>query len=155
MIALGRLDDMIENALNLETDKAINHSVSKPPRQFFILELNRRRQLFFQGRDAEGKLLSSIGGKYSPFTLAEKEGNRPVNSPSLIDLFDTGAFYDSFKIVVQNDGFVIEANTIKGGDDLQDRWGSELLGLTDDSIDFLRPTIAPDVVEYTREELLG
>lgn len=154
MIELGGLDDLVSNGFSLETDKAMAHAIAKPPIQFFLIELNRRRQLFFQGKDAQGKLLSQIGGPYSPFTLAEKEGTRPNNSPNLINLFDTGEFYDSFTIIVQNDGFVIEADTIKEGVDLQDRWGDELIGLADESIEFSKPTMTPPVQEYVVETLL-
>ena len=151
----GRLDDIIENVKGLDVNQALAFSISKPNIQFFILELNRRRQLFFQGIDAEGKLLSSIGGNYTLFTLQQKQGTRPVNAANLINLFDTGDFYDSFRIILQEDGFLIEANTIKEGTDLQDRWGDELLGLTDDSREVLIEKIQPDIVEYLKGAILA
>ena len=151
----GRLADIIGNVKGLDVNQALAFSISKPNIQFFILELNRRRQLFFQGINAEGKLLSSIGGNYTLFTLQQKQGTRPVNAANLINLFDTGSFYDTFRITLQEDGFLIEANTIKEGTDLQDRWGDELLGLTDDSIEVLIEKIQPDIVEYLKVAILA
>ena len=154
MIEFGRLSDMVKNAAALSSDGAAAFALDNPKNEFFILELNRRRQLFFSGINAEGKLLSRIGGNYTLFTLREKEGTRPVNDPSLINLFDTGAFYETFSMKLEKDGFLIIADTIKDGEDLQDRWGDELLGLTDESKELAGQQIQPEVVEYVRENLL-
>lgn len=154
MIQFGRLSDLLENATDLEMPESVAFAMSKEFNQFYVLELNRRRQLFFQGINAEGKLLSSIGGEYKPFTLLKKAGTRPVNSARLINLFDTGDFYNTFNIKLEQDGFLIIADTMKEGQDLQDRWGNELLGLTDESKGLAAEQIAPDVIEYVADKLL-
>lgn len=154
MIEFGRLSDLVKNAVALSTDEATAYAMNNPKNEFYILELNRRRQLFFRGINAEGKLLSRIGGNYTLFTLREKEGTRPVNDPGLINLFDTGAFYDTFNIKLEKDGFLIIADTIKDGEDLQDRWGDELLGLTEESRALAGQQIQPEVVEYVEKTLL-
>lgn len=151
MIEFGRLEDLALNGQKLDRDAAVRSSVSRQPIQFFIMELNRRRQLFFQGKDSTGKLLSRIGGQYTAYTMrVGRKRNR-----NIIDLFDTGEFYESFQVRDEKDGLVIEADTMKEGDDLQDRWGDDLLGLTDDSIERLAPEMVEDVQEYVLDMLLG
>lgn len=150
----GRLSDLVENATALSVEGAVASALAVPKNEFYILELNRRRQLFFRGISAEGKLLSTIGGRYSPVTLRKKQGKRPANDAKLVDLFDTGAFYESFSMKLEEDGFLIVANTIKGGDDLRDRWGDELLGLTDESRELAGVQVQPEVVDFAVETLL-
>lgn len=154
MIEFGKLTDLINNATALTTNGAVAFAMGKNENQFYTLELNRRRQLFFQGIDAKGKLLSSIGGPYTLFTLRQKEGARPVNRANLIDLFDTGEFYSTFNIILERDGFLIIADTKKEDGDLQERWGNDIVGLTEESQEMLGGRIQPDVLEYTKGELL-
>lgn len=108
-----------------------------------IIELNTRKQLFDKGVDADGKRLSSIGGGYTDFTIMiKRESNLPEDR---VTLFQTGDFYSSFRIKPYRGGFTIEANTIKDGEDLQDRYGRNILGLNEES----RKTL----VEYYLKEI--
>ena len=86
--------------------------------------------------------------------MLNKDPNRPNNVPSHIDLFDTGDFYESFEVKVMSDGFLIEADTIKDGEDLRVRWGNDILGLTDFSISELGKAIQPKVLSYILDSLL-
>lgn len=104
-----------------------------------IIFLNTGIQLFEKGINAEGKLLSEIGGDYAESTVINKKSKGlPFDR---ITLFDEGDFYDSFKVEVVKGDIVIFANTIKMGIDLQDRWSNEMIGLTEESksdlVDFL------------------
>ena len=47
-----------------------------------------------------------------------------------------------------------EANTIKGGKDLQQRWGSDILGLTNESIEELIEFLIPQIREYLVSKIL-
>ena len=86
-----------------------------------VIRFNTDEQLFEQGLDANSVSLESIGGKYSPVTvIIKQEQSLPTDR---VTLFDTGAFYSSFRVTAENDGFVIIADTAKEGADLQDRWG--------------------------------
>lgn len=147
----GRLSDLVENVLSLSVDEAIHSSIVREPIQNKVIELNTRGQLFNKGIDAEGKLLSDIGGRYSPYTM--QVANK--RSPNLIDLHDTGDFYRSFRVLPVKDGFVIEADTIKEGEDLRDSWGNDIVGLTDLSMEILAEAMLQDVREYALDKMLS
>jgi len=96
-----------------------------------ILEMIQQDQLFKQGIDEDGDII----GTYSEWTEIlnpDKVAGTPYT------LFDTGAFYESMKIVVLNDAFVVEAQPIKideNGEktDLFENYGEGIIGLTDEN----------------------
>ena len=123
----------------------------EPDLQDLIIHLNTEEQLI-EGVNAQSETLESIGGKYSQVTIFFKERN---NQPfDRVTLKDTGAFYDSFKVYYEKDGIVIDANTIKDGEDLQERWGNDILGLTDESKEKLIFFLQPLIVEFIRDYII-
>lgn len=110
----------------------------------YIVLLNTDEQLY-QGVDSEGTPLSKIGGDYAPFTKSKKQREgQPTNR---ITLFDEGDFYNSFKATALKKGISINADYSKPGTDLRDRWGDELAGLTDESLEELRQEFIPKLRE--------
>ena len=148
----GRLRDVLTNVINLDSDEVMFVVLSRPDVQELIVILNTDEQLF-QGINADGISLNDIGGDYSLFTTVpiKKAKGLPFN---FVTLFDEGDFYDTFKVKVQKDGFIIEADTIKEGTDLQDRWGFELLGLTDESKNELVENIKEYIVAIITKKIL-
>lgn len=127
---------------------------NEPDFKDLVIELNTKNQLF-EGIDANGVTLSSIGGGYAPVTIAIKRtNNQPFNR---VTLKDTGDFYKSFEVRYEMGGIVIDADTIKDGDDLRDRWGDDILGLTHESIEtlifFLKPLIVEFISDYITQDL--
>lgn len=118
--------DVIELARWLSNQKPsdlIKDAVNSGDVEAEIVDVNTRQQLgFFE--DSEGKKLSSIGGEYSPFTQEVKG-----LGPKEINLNDTGKFWDSFKVSPIKDGYRINANTFKDGQDLTVRWGDDIIGI--------------------------
>lgn len=106
-----------------------------------IVRLNTKgeqtSQLAF-GVNSKDEDLSDIGGEYSPYTLFL----HPEKTKDLVDLHDTGYFYNSFRTNYINDAdpaIMITADSIKeGGVDLITRWGKDIIGLSEDNIDILR-----------------
>jgi hypothetical protein len=69
-------------------------------------------------------------------------------------LRDTGAFYSTFKVkTIANGDLVIDANTIKDGEDLQDNFGV-VIGLTEESKDVLRERAKPLIMIYVKSKVL-
>jgi len=96
-----------------------------------IVEMNTQDQLYDKGINSQGQDLKSIGGDYSNVTKNIKSYfNQPYDR---ITLKDSGDFYRSFKVRVVNDTIIISADTIKDEDDLTQRWGTDILGLTQES----------------------
>ncbi len=120
-----------------------------------IIKLNTQDQLFEQGIDSQSVTLESIGGKYSDVTISFKQtDNLPFDR---ITLFDTGAFYESFSVTYEMGGIVINADTIKDTGDLRERWGNDILGLTDESLAklvfFIQPLMVEFIIEYITQDL--
>ena len=109
--------------------------LKKPKTQKYITDLNTKVQLFGYGEDSRGirlDVVSDIGG-YAPSTIKIKaRKGQPTNR---VTLKDTGDFYKTFDVQVKpNADFSITANTKKGGQDLEDRWGDNILGLQDENV---------------------
>lgn len=119
--------------------------------QEFILDLNRKDQLFDKGINSEGQTLESIGGGYSPVTeiinqnkvFSYKGSSKKKIAGESPFLFDTEDFYKSFKVFVTKSEIRIDADPNKDGINLFFEWGEEIVGLTEGSIDKLRQYVLP------------
>ena len=153
-LSWGRLSDMIDNSKKLDINKAFELSLGDKSIQVFIVDMNTDEQLFDEGIDSTGTSLESIGGEYAPSTIEVKiDSDLPFTH---ITLFQDGDFYSSFRVFVGKDSFTIDADSLKtGGVDLVDRWGEDIVGLTDENIGFLIKELIPAIVEYLATTLLS
>ncbi len=133
-----------------KTDAIVRRILSRKDVQDFIIKMNTEDQLFDKGIDSLGVKLDSIGGGYTAFTLSIKsEKGQPTDR---VTLKDTGEFYESFRIRLGADFFVIEANTIKDQDDLTARWGKDILGLTEESTQKLIDKLKTELIEVIHQK---
>lgn len=117
-----------------------------------VLDLNTEGQLFL-GIDSTGERLADIGGAYSPVTVRIKqEQGQPTDR---VTLKDTGDFYRSFDLVAGPKAIIITADSIKGGVDLQIRWGDALLGLTPESKQEIIDYLLPDIRKMLLQKIHG
>ena len=79
---------------------------------------------------------------------SKKEKGLPYDR---ITLFDTGDFYDTFKVIPFLGGFEIDANPIKENTNLFDEFGEDILGLTEES----REILVQYYTDVIRRELIG
>ncbi len=140
--------DLTDRIAKLDEGLLLRNFVSIPAVQTFILDLNKRDQLFNKGVDSENRAL----GVYTPFTINSKqERGVPVPSDFHITLFDTGEFYSTFVIIPGKDFFEIDANPIREDTNLFEEFGEDILGLNDENlqvlIDFFKETISLRVRE--------
>ena len=144
------LNKIAENALKLDQDKYFREFFGRKDVQDIITRLNTEEQLF-KGFDSTGKDLSAIGGPYTRLTqVIKRRKGQPTNR---VTLKDNGEFYDSFKVSVERDGFVIDADTIKDGQDLMVRWGRDIIGLTDENLQQLIDVYQEYFIERTNQDL--
>ncbi len=119
-----------------------------------IIELNTQEQLFKKGINSYGISLSAIGGNYSPYTLLL----HPEKVADRITLNDTGEFYESWRVTVNQSGITIDADPIKtdekGTTNLFQEWGVDVLGLTDESLEKLKIKVIPLYHEYILRTIL-
>lgn len=143
--------ELIDNLKSLDISVLLNEILRDPSLQKLILDLNKEDQLFDKGIDSKGTRLSTIGGLYSPVTL--RLSKTPKKSLSDINLKDTGDFYDSFTLKINARSFRIDADTIKESGNLIDRWGTDILGLTEESLEKLTRILLPLLLNKIREKL--
>ncbi len=134
---------MIANVKKLDSDKLLQKVLEPTQFQFDILELNKS-QLYEQGIRSDGSFI----GYYSAFTIRRKVelGARYDH----ITLNDTGEFYQSFKFGNGNDAITISADTEKPDVDLAQKYGNNILGLSDDNKQQTEEWIIPGL----RDEIL-
>ena len=143
----GLIEDIINNALNLNEDHAWFQVIDREI-QWEIIRLNTIDQLFDEGLKSDGSYLPD----YSPASVqifGKREGH--------IQLHDTGDFYRSFVVKVDSKGFDIIADTKKGigaKDDLL-RYGIDILGLTDENTEVITNALIIKYREYLEEKLWG
>jgi hypothetical protein len=114
-----------------------------------VIDMNTEDQLYDKGIDSLGRSL----GDYAPFTVEKKKakGQRYDH----ITLNDTGAFYDSWVVVVSRDAFTIDADDSSLYDEpLFQVWGNDVAGLTDENMDVLRDYLIENYLRYISNELL-
>lgn len=154
------LKDLAERIKSLSIDDLMRVLSQDKTFTDFIIELNTQKQLFDKGIDSTGKRLSDIGGEYSEVTLnIARDRGRSKKSESDINLNDTGDFYRSWKVFLDNNNDLqIEADSLKtswdGTIDLLDRWGANILGLTEDSLEQLRLRAKLILIPYVKNKLL-
>lgn len=147
---MQKLKNYLNRIKSLQRDEQLQKAVKNKEILGLIKVLNTGNQLF-QGVNAEGVRLDTIGGSYTPFTKKEKiKKGQPTDR---VTLFDTGEFYESFSIKAEKDGIIIDADYNKEGDDLRERWGGNLAGLTDESKEELKNELIPKLKDVLRLDL--
>lgn len=139
----GAIKDIGNNLQRLNPNRLMRDSIDDATLKAQIIDLNQS-QMYDKGIDAKGETL----GDYSPVSVA-KYGKRPGH----IQLKDTGEFYDSMKVGVEEDKFVITGDTNKGDVDLANIY-PDALGLTTESKDEIIPEITQRLTEKIKEEIL-
>ena len=114
-----------------------------------ILDLIREGQLRDQGIDGDGDFI----GFYSFATELISNGEKQEGDHYTLD--DTGAFYRSMFIRVFADRFEIVADGQKDDDNLFDKFGDEIIALTDENLEKVAVMVRKSYVDYVRRVLLG
>ena len=142
-------------AIKLNENKVFRHVISQKEIQIESIVLNRDIQLFKKGVDSFGNGLRSRYARgsnvYADTTIAMKrENGQPTDR---VTMRDTGALYNTFKTKVVADELIIEADTFKGGKDLQKTWG-QFIGLDEYSKEILIEKSKPIAIDYIKSQLL-
>lgn len=154
------LKRLAQGVLSLNANLIIQQIILNNNFQEYILDLNRRDQLF-EGINSLGVELDS----YSEFTEVLLEGDRSNRfnykgkskkklAGEPVFLFDTGEFYDSFTLEVNTDALIFDADPIKDdGTNLFNEFGSDILGLTPENTQKLVILLSEKVVPFIQETI--
>lgn len=115
----------------------------------FVIQMNTIDQLYDEGIDSLGRKL----GDYSPFTVEKKKskGQRYDH----ITLKDKGYFYDSWIVIVDKKGLLLDADDESKYDEpLFTLYGEDVLGLTEENKLKLFYIIRENYINYIKNELL-
>lgn len=145
-----RLWDFFKKAKKLNQGRLFVDVISQTHVKNLIIDLNLE-QMRVDFMDSEGRKLNEIGGDYSFFTV---EWGKKNNAQS-VDLYDTGYFHNSFKVVkVTAQGFYIDSDPMReDGSNLEERWGDKLEGLTFENLSQLRKYILPWYIKEIKAKL--
>jgi len=149
VIDFTRIDKLLLNAQTIKVGAAWIFAVDKEV-QNEIIRINTEDQLEEEGIDSLGRPL----GDYSPYTVVLKRlsGDRFDH----ITLKDEGDFHESFTITVTESGWVQDAtDTGKYDQPLFEVWGVDVLGITDENMEFIKRMIIEKYIEYVRGFLLS
>lgn len=110
-----------------------------------IVRLNTEEQLFNEGIKSDGDYLPD----YSDTSV-----NLYGKPNGHIRLYDTGEFFESFRILVFGEDAEIVADTRKEDTDLAEKYGKAIIGLTNESKDILTKIILQVLREVVRKDVL-
>lgn len=113
-----------------------------------IKHLNTEEQLRKDRTDSLGARL----GVYSFATEFISGGEKKAGE--FINLFKTGAFYDSWIVEVREALILINANPLKDGTNLFDEYGIDVLGLTDENLQIIIDHALEFHINYYRRNIL-
>ncbi len=149
VVDFTRIDKMLTRAKTMSEEAVWLWSVDTDVKDE-IVRMNTIEQLYEQGVDSRGVSL----GEYSPVTIMFKQlkGERYDH----VTLYDEGDFYASFEIEVKKDSFIIHADDSSKYDrPLFDVYGLDVLGLTDENMEWIKQMILDNYIAYVREQLLS
>jgi hypothetical protein len=112
-----------------------------------IIDWIQQDQLIDEGINKFGKII----GCYSYATELISNGKKKQGDH--YNLFDTGAFFRSFVVIVGIDAIKIDANAQKGEDNLFKKFGNKIIGLTDENFKKLKELVKKSYISYARKVL--
>lgn len=120
-----------------------------------IINLNREKQLYVEGVGLDGQIV----GTYSFFTQVLSEGisgkGFPKRAGSPFNFYNTGEMYQSFRVIVDKEGFTIDADAEKLVDSDIIENENQILGLTNESKIELAKEVIPLIAAEIRKGLLA
>ena len=147
------LRHIANNIASIDINSILNKLWKDTVVQDFILEeLNQDNQLR-KGLKSDGGIVGQyVSDAYANFKQARPGRRAPKG---IVDLYVTGDFYRTFRVIPINNGFEITANTSLYEDtDFAVKYGDEILGLSQDSIlklqEFLIPLIRQEILKVIR-----
>lgn len=137
-----RLYKYAENLQHIDTKQTFKNVLNNRFIIDLITYLNTDEQLGKERTDSLGRRL----GFYSERTQVISKGRKKLGEP--FDLNDTGAFWDSWKVEVKKDYIKLDANPFKEDTNLFEKYGIDILGLTDKNLQALINEAQKLYIEY-------
>lgn len=130
-----KLAEYAKRLVNLkgQEDKTFKLVLDNETIKQLIVFLNTDDQLGKEHVDSLGNSLFNVFTNRTYYSQNDPKGRG--GQPYTLN--DTGAFWDSFTVAVQQGRITIDANPFKDGDNLFDAYGNEIVGLNDENLQTL------------------
>ncbi len=153
LVTMSGIFTFLDNAQKVKAETILVDVLRREDVRALIAELNTFGQLFEDGVDSEGRKLSDIRQPYAQTTVQKKR--REGLPTDRVTLFETGKFYQSWNVTILKNGDIeIEASTeFAPNYDIQQSYGENILGLTEESLSILVDFITPLFVEAFQAEI--
>ena len=157
----GSIRKLCDNILALDENEVVMSAIRKPEIKRHIIYLNAFDQLFVGGLNADGDIV----GTYANYTESVNSSKsftfngltkRKIAGDAYF-FYDSGGFLRSFSVSIKKDGFTIKANDEIDDEffgSLTEKYGKNLIGLTDESKTELGVKILPMVRKFVLGEVL-
>lgn len=106
-----------------------------------------QERLRTKGTDSDNQII----GLYSLATEFISNGKKKQGTP--YTLFDTGDFYASMFVVVFAESFVVEADPIKEDDNLFEKYGQNIISLTNEELEVVKKNLRNHYIKNVRRTL--
>ena len=120
-------------ALKGQEDKVFKLALDNQTIKKLIVFLNTEKQMGEDSVDGLGNELFNVFTNRSYYSRNDPKGRG--GEPYRLN--DTGAFWKTFKVAVEQGRIVIDANPMKDSDNLFDAYGQDIVGLDDESLQTL------------------
>lgn len=117
--------DLLDRINALDVSSESQYAIDETREQL----AKRQQHQMLHGLNAKGE---KIGEYKNPLYAEAKHRFNPLAGEGNVDLRLTGAFHKGIFVDVRTDTFVIESGDKKSGD-LQERYGSDVFGLNEDT----------------------
>lgn len=148
VVDFSRVFNVLDRAINLDTDKVWLISIDEETKEH-IIQMNTEDQLEEDGLFSDG----TPTGDYSPLTILYKR--RKGDRYDHMTFKDTGQFYDSWEVRVDRSGLDIDADgQVSADTNLFTIYGENILGLTDENMQFFIEMVKENYIKIVMNELL-
>ncbi len=153
--------NLCDNILVLDENEAVMSAIRKPEIKRHIIYLNAFDQLFVGGLNADGDIVGTYANYTESVNSSESFTFNGLTKRKIARdayfFYDSGGFLRSFSVSIKKDGFTIKANDEIDDEffgSLTEKYGKNLIGLTDESKTELGVKILPMVRKFVLGEVL-
>jgi hypothetical protein len=148
-VFMDALLDTLKRLRRVSIFKVLDAVIKKNNLSELIIELNTEKQLYDEGVD-------SLGFKIEPeYTSLTKRIKRGKGQPTdRVTLKDTGKMYKTWTVKLVGNTISIDANLVKDGFDLEEKYGVNIIGLTDENLQVFIEAVKKDFAKELLSQIL-
>jgi hypothetical protein len=153
------VDALIQKFQNIRTlirqeNLTINKVLADKKLKEFVIFLNTEKQMRRQHIDSKGReITDQFTGATTYAELTAKLNPRKV-AGTKYTLNDDGIFFNSFEVTqLPEGGYLIKANPNRGDSNLFEKYGENIVGLTDESKEQFNKMFLTEFIKFMRNEI--